>query len=226
MATPTSIETAIRRASSADDAALAVVGQATFLETFAGVLDGAAIVAHCREAHSAARYRQWLEQDVALWRDQPLSRLRALLQEDPYRPGAAALVRELRRRRLELAIVSSGPSIHAELVAEELGVPRVVANEVLVRDGLVTGEVGRCVPLHGKGLVVQGLLEAWGADPAQTLALGDSESDIAVFGLVGLAVAVCPQSPKVVQAADLSWDGQGLQPLLQALRDLDPALFP
>ncbi|NLE76912.1 MAG: HAD-IB family phosphatase [Chloroflexi bacterium] len=171
-------------------------------------------------------YRQWLEQDVALWRDQPLSRLRALLQEDPYRPGAAALVRELRRRRLELAIVSSGPSIHAELVAEELGVPRVVANEVLVRDGLVTGEVGRCVPLHGKGLVVQGLLEAWGADPAQTLALGDSESDIAVFGLVGLAVAVCPQSPKVVQAADLSWDGQGLQPLLQALRDLDPALFP
>lgn len=68
MATPTSIETAIRRASSADDAALAVVGQATFLETFAGVLDGAAIVAHCREAHSAAGYRQWLEQPgCAAW---------------------------------------------------------------------------------------------------------------------------------------------------------------
>ena len=50
----------IRRAHAGDEEALALVGQATFLETFSGVLDGAAIVEHCRQAHSAAQYGRWL----------------------------------------------------------------------------------------------------------------------------------------------------------------------
>jgi ribosomal protein S18 acetylase RimI-like enzyme len=58
----------IRRARAGDEEALALVGQATFLETFMGVLDGAAIIAHCRQAHSAAKYRQWLDDpDAAVW---------------------------------------------------------------------------------------------------------------------------------------------------------------
>lgn len=58
----------IRRAGPGDEDALALVGQATFLETFAGVLDGAAIIEHCRRAHSAAHYSQWLrDADVAAW---------------------------------------------------------------------------------------------------------------------------------------------------------------
>lgn len=51
----------IRRARIGDEDALALVGQATFLETFSGVLDGAAIVDHCRAAHVSVQYRQWLE---------------------------------------------------------------------------------------------------------------------------------------------------------------------
>ena len=59
---------AIRRARAGDEEALALVGQATFLETFSGELDGAAIVEHCRLEHSAAQYRQWLEDPkCAVW---------------------------------------------------------------------------------------------------------------------------------------------------------------
>lgn len=54
-------EVSIRRARPGDEDALALVGQATFLETFSGVLDGAAIVAHCRRAHSPAQYAAWLD---------------------------------------------------------------------------------------------------------------------------------------------------------------------
>lgn len=57
-----------RRARPSDEDALALVGQATFLETFAGILDGAAIVEHCRRAHAATQYRDWLaDPDAALW---------------------------------------------------------------------------------------------------------------------------------------------------------------
>lgn len=50
-----------RRCTAADAAALALVGQATFLETFAGILGGREIVDHCAKAHSAELYRAWAE---------------------------------------------------------------------------------------------------------------------------------------------------------------------
>jgi ribosomal protein S18 acetylase RimI-like enzyme len=51
----------IRRCRPGDEAALALAGQATFLETFAGILDGGAIVAHCNKAHAAGVYAGWLD---------------------------------------------------------------------------------------------------------------------------------------------------------------------
>ena len=63
-----SADITIRRARPGDETALALVGQATFLETFSGVIDGAAIIAHCARAHSVAQYAQWLEDsDTAIW---------------------------------------------------------------------------------------------------------------------------------------------------------------
>lgn len=55
-----STEVTIRRASAGDEDALSLVGQATFLETFSGVLDGTAIVEHCRRAHAPAQYETYL----------------------------------------------------------------------------------------------------------------------------------------------------------------------
>jgi ribosomal protein S18 acetylase RimI-like enzyme len=50
----------LRRCTTADAAALALIGQCTFLETFAGVLRGADIIAHCKKAHSTELYSEWL----------------------------------------------------------------------------------------------------------------------------------------------------------------------
>ncbi|WP_293907725.1 GNAT family N-acetyltransferase [Phenylobacterium sp.] len=51
-----------------DAAALAQVGQATFLETYATVLPGSDIVAHCAREHGAERYAAWLARpDHSVW---------------------------------------------------------------------------------------------------------------------------------------------------------------
>lgn len=51
-----------------DETALALIGQATFLETFAGILDGRHILAHCASAHSVECYRGWLaDSSYKLW---------------------------------------------------------------------------------------------------------------------------------------------------------------
>ncbi len=47
----------IRAAQVADAAALALIGQATFLDAFAGELDGADILGHCQNQHAAEGYR-------------------------------------------------------------------------------------------------------------------------------------------------------------------------
>lgn len=62
------VETRVRRAVAADADALAAVGAASFLETFAGVLEGADILAHCARQHAGPVYADWLGRtDTALW---------------------------------------------------------------------------------------------------------------------------------------------------------------
>jgi ribosomal protein S18 acetylase RimI-like enzyme len=63
-----SLEIQIRRCTRLDADALALIGKASFLETFAGVLGGGDIISHCATAHCAALYRSWLD-DAAyqLW---------------------------------------------------------------------------------------------------------------------------------------------------------------
>jgi diamine N-acetyltransferase len=53
-------EVELRRCAPGDEEALALVGAATFLETFAGLLTGPDIVAHCRIQHAASQYAAWL----------------------------------------------------------------------------------------------------------------------------------------------------------------------
>lgn len=55
----------LRPAAPRDEHALALVGQATFLETFAGMIEGADVVAHCRAQHASERYAEWLARATA-----------------------------------------------------------------------------------------------------------------------------------------------------------------
>ncbi len=58
-----SLETNIRVALPGDEAALSLLGAATFLETYADKVRGPDIVAHCAVKHSAAVYAAWLGND-------------------------------------------------------------------------------------------------------------------------------------------------------------------
>ncbi len=57
----------LREAGAADAAALALVGAATFLESFAGVIDGDAIIGHCARHHQADAYAALLNGGARAW---------------------------------------------------------------------------------------------------------------------------------------------------------------
>jgi GNAT superfamily N-acetyltransferase len=58
----------IREAVPGDAERLSLVGRATFLETFAGILDAEAILGHCRAKHTPEVYEPWLrDRESRVW---------------------------------------------------------------------------------------------------------------------------------------------------------------
>jgi ribosomal protein S18 acetylase RimI-like enzyme len=58
----------IRRCAPGDEVALSIVGQASFLDTFAGILSGKDILGHCVRQHSSEKYSAWLQdKGSAVW---------------------------------------------------------------------------------------------------------------------------------------------------------------
>jgi diamine N-acetyltransferase len=58
----------IRQCTIGDETAISLLGQATFLESFAGMLDGNDILAHCANQHSISIYHGWLKQNTfSVW---------------------------------------------------------------------------------------------------------------------------------------------------------------
>ena len=61
------VDWTIRPAAAGDADALALVGSATFLDAYAGAIDGAGLIAHCAEHHSGAAYGRLLEAGAKAW---------------------------------------------------------------------------------------------------------------------------------------------------------------
>lgn len=57
----------IRQAEATDADALALIGSATFLETFSGVLAGQDIISHCVRVHNATAYRSMFSGGGQMW---------------------------------------------------------------------------------------------------------------------------------------------------------------
>jgi phosphoserine phosphatase len=171
-------------------------------------------------------YDEWLRLDVGLWQGISRTAIMAALRENPYLPGALETIRALKDAGVQVAIVSTGLLVHAELVQAELGLDRIFGNEVLFEDGLATGEARTLVAENGKGQIVETLRVELGMTPEECLAVGDGSSDADMFSRVRLGVAVNPSSERVRAAAGLVIEEADLSSLLTRVHGLLPGWLP
>lgn len=171
-------------------------------------------------------YSEWLRLDASLWKGVSRAAMEAIFHDNPYLPGARETVCALRQAGVRVAVVSTGLNVHAELVQAELGLDWIIANELLFEDGHATGTARERVPEGGKGRIVEQLQTDFRVQPADCLAVGDSTSDVAMFALARLGVAVNPSSGHVRSAAGLVLDSPDLWPLLPRLRETVPDWLP
>lgn len=151
-------------------------------------------------------FSEWLRRDVALWAGQPVAHIQRLLAENPYLPGAAELLRGLKRAGVLVALVSAGFTLNTDPVMAEFGLDFCLANELTAVDGVLDGGAILRVPEGGKAEFACGLMAQLGISPQETLAAGDTGGDLELFKCAGVRIAVNPTSPALRAAADVVFE--------------------
>jgi phosphoserine phosphatase len=131
-------------------------------------------------------------------------------------PGARALVQTMRKAGARTALVSGGFVQFTGAVATRLGLDEHHANQLILRDGVLAGEVAE--PILGreaKLATLRRLASEAGLSPEETLAVGDGANDLAMLEAAGLGVAYRAK-PAVAAAAAARVDHADLTALLYA----------
>jgi phosphoserine phosphatase len=171
---------------------------------------------------------EFIRTDIVIWRrhapELTVQDLETILAGVPLMPGAEALFRGLRARRVTTAIVSGGIDLLARRVARSLGIDLALANGFRVTSsGRLTGEGIVRVPIHDKAGVLEGLQRQLGIAPEETASVGNSEIDVGLFRRSRLGVAFLPEDEAVRREAHRVVDERDLRRVLDALDEFPAA---
>lgn len=162
-------------------------------------------------------FAQSLRERVATLAGLPVSVFDDVLAEVVLTPGAAELVAELQGRGWPVGLVSGGFLEVAGPLAARLGITRVHANRLEVRDGRLTGRVdGPVVDRATKATTLAAWAAELGVPMSRTVAIGDGANDLDMIAAAATGIAFNAK-PVVVQAADAAVHGR-----LDAVLALEP----
>ena len=165
----------------------------------------------------AIDYATVCARDAARWKGRPESELRAITDRIPYRPGARDCVETLRSAGLVVGVISTGLTLLVERVQEDFDMAYAIANRLVARHGVLTGEVKINVEHGRKGEAVDLFCGQFGADYREVITVGDSDGDISMFEHSGFSVAFNPATERTARAATVTHRGESLLEILEHL---------
>lgn len=128
--------------------------------------------------------------------------------------GVRPLLRGLRRLGVRTAVLSGGFLPLTKWLAGELGIDYAHANEVVIEDGKLTGEVkGQIVGKERKRDLLVEIAEKEGFSLDQVVAVGDGANDLLMMEKAGLGVA-WNAKPRVQMEAGARLNGETMLELL------------
>jgi phosphoserine phosphatase len=151
---------------------------------------------------------------VALLKGLPATALQQVIDTVPLMEGAERLVSTLRRLGYKTAILSGGFTFVGRPLQQRLGIDYLHANELDVKDGVVTGEVREpIVDGPRKAQYLTEIARTEGLNMEQVIAVGDGANDLPMLELAGLGIAFRAK-PLVRQSARQSLSTLGLDGIL------------
>ena len=156
-------------------------------------------------------------QRVALLRGLKASALQTVIDRVPLMDGAERVTSTLRRLGYKTAILSGGFTFMGRELQRRLGIDYLHANELAIRDGIVTGEVvPPIVDGARKATLLAEIARAENISLDQVIAVGDGANDLPMLRLAGLGIAFRAK-PVVRQTARQSISTLGLDSILYLL---------
>lgn len=131
--------------------------------------------------------------------------------------GVPELVSAVHKSGGMVGAISGGFSQVLEPLADKLSLDFFKANNLEVKDGVITGEIiGDIVDAEVKARTMLDWAREYGFDVSNTVAVGDGANDIQMLKASGFAVAFRPKDI-LRDYADLVIEGDSLEPLISVL---------
>jgi phosphoserine phosphatase len=186
------------------------------LADFAGLKAHVAKITE-RAMRGEIEFEPALRERVALLKSLPVSVIDEVLKTRiKPTPGGRELVMTMRAHGAYTCLISGGFTLFTSAVAAMLGFQENRANQLVVRDGQLSGEVVE--PILGRAAKLAALIElreSFDLDDIDTLAVGDGANDLGMIQHAGLGVAYHAK-PAVATAAAARIDHGDLTALLYA----------
>ena len=152
-----------------------------------------------------------------------------VVESIPLIGDAVQVVRELQVRGYVCGIISDSYHAIANHVKNLLGLDFTLGNELEFQKSVATGEVkipsqllkdrfSQCEHDHCKANMFQYILHRFGISVADSVAVGDGESDICMVKMAGTGISFNSQTPSLDEVADYVFRGDSLKPVLEVVR--------
>ena len=129
--------------------------------------------------------------------------------------GARETVEELKSRGYVVGVISGGFNIVTDRVKRDLGLDYAYSNELVVREGRLTGEVrGRVMSPSAKGDILEEIAGREKIDLKDTIVVGDGANDIGMFRRAGFRIAFCAKEV-LKREADVVIERRDLREILK-----------
>lgn len=159
-------------------------------------------------------FQESFRQRVALLKGIREEELEKISENLPLTDGADLVAKTLRGLGYKLGILSGGFTFVGEYLKKRLKFDYMYANELDIKNGVVTGEViGDIVDGERKAALLRHLAQKENIALEQTIAVGDGANDLPMIGIAGLGVAFNAK-PVVRQEASNAISSVGLDGLL------------
>ncbi|BBI50033.1 hypothetical protein HORIV_24540 [Vreelandella olivaria] len=116
--------------------------------------------------------------------------LAEIAEELPLMEGVERLMANLKRLGYRTVILSGGFTYFARHLQKKLGFDEIHANELVIENGKVTGEVSEpIVDAERKAALLESIALREGFTLDQTIAVGDGANDLKMLAKAGMGVA-------------------------------------
>ncbi|HZX12756.1 MAG TPA: HAD family phosphatase [Candidatus Nanoarchaeia archaeon] len=172
------------------------------------------------EKYLHSDYERLIEEVVVkLWKGRDATPYFELVNSLKYVEGVPKVLGAIKRKGLITAIISASAIDAARRVQRDYGIDHIFANELVIRNGRVSGEFVWPIGAgkERKAEIIRDLCKDLDISASEVIYIGDSDTNIEAFKEVGLSIAFNCASEELKRVATHVVEGKNLEEVLKHL---------